>query len=195
MLIATNAVTDDLVPGLAETLVPLHSFQIATAPLGEAELATILPGEQAVSDSRRILVYYRRGPGGRLVLGGRGRMGQPASAADWRHLEHALVRLFPALAGVPIDYRWYGRVAVTTDHMPHLHVPEPGLVAFVGCQGRGVALMTAMGLELGPALASDDLGGLPFPVSPIRPIPFHALRQVGIAAAITAYRIMDAVER
>ena len=195
VLVATNAVTDGLVRGLAETLVPLHSFQIATAPLGEKQLATILPGEQAVSESRRILVYYRRGPNGRVVLGGRGRMGLPKNAADWRHLEHALVRLFPALAGVPVDYRWYGRVAMTMDHMPHLHEPEPGLVAFVGCQGRGVALMTAMGLELGPALASGDLGGLPFPVSPLRPIPFHALRQVGVAAAIAASRVMDALER
>jgi len=195
VLVATNAVTDGLVPGLAETLVPLHSFQIATAPLSGEQLATILPDEQAVSDSRRILVYYRRGPGGRLVLGGRGRMGEPRSATDWRHLEHALVRLFPALTGTAIDYRWYGRVAMTPDHMPHLHAPEPGLVAFAGCQGRGVALMTAMGLELGPALAAGDLGALPFPVTPIRPIPLHALRQVGIAAAITAYRVRDALER
>ena len=195
VLVATNAVTDGLVPGLAETLVPLHSFQIATAPLSGEQLATILPGEQAVSDSRRILVYYRRGPNGRIVLGGRGRMGLPKSAADWRHLERALGRLFPALANVPIDYRWYGRVAMTLDHMPHLHEPEPGLVAFVGCQGRGVALMSAMGLELGPALASGDLRDLPFPVSPLRPIPFHALRQVGVAAAITASRVMDALER
>ena len=96
---------------------------------------------------------------------------------------------------MPIDYRWYGRVAVTTDHMPHLHESEPGLVAFVGCQGRGVALMTAMGLDLGRALANDGIRALPFAMSPIWPIPLHALRRVGVATAITAYRIMDALER
>ncbi|BBE72801.1 NAD(P)/FAD-dependent oxidoreductase [Oharaeibacter diazotrophicus] len=195
VVVATNAATDGLIPGLARTLVPLHSFQIATAPLPERLLAGVLPGGQAVSDSRRILVYHRRGPGGRIVLGGRGRMGLPRSPADWAHLERALTRLYPALAGTPIDARWFGRVAVTTDHLPHLHRPEPGLFAFVGCQGRGVGLMTAMGLALGPALAADAVDALPFPVSPIRPIPLHGLRQIGVAAAITSYRLLDALER
>ena len=44
------------------------------------------PDGQAVSDFRRILVYYRKSPDGRLVLGGRGRMALPKSAQDWAHL-------------------------------------------------------------------------------------------------------------
>ena len=60
----------------------------------------ILPEGQAVSDSRRILVYYRKSPDGRLVLGGRGRMALPKSADDWAHLQRAMLRLYPALAGV-----------------------------------------------------------------------------------------------
>ncbi len=63
VIVATNAYTDGLVPGLARTLVPLHSFQIATAPLTAPQGLSILPGGQAVSDSRRILVYYRKSPG------------------------------------------------------------------------------------------------------------------------------------
>ena len=102
-MLATNAYTDGLIPGLAQTIVPLHSFQIATAPLSPDLAATILPEGQAVSDSRRILVYYRKSADGRLVLGGRGRMGLPTSAGDWAHLERALVRLYPMLSGVAIE--------------------------------------------------------------------------------------------
>ncbi|MBZ9990648.1 FAD-binding oxidoreductase [Mesorhizobium sp. BH1-1-5] len=195
VVLATNAYTDGLLPGLAQTIVPLHSFQIATAPLPADLAATILPGGQAVSDSRRILIYYRRSPDGRMVLGGRGRMALPSRAADWAHCERALIRLYPALAGVAVEKRWFGRVALTPDHLPHLHEPEKGLLAVVGCQGRGVGLMSALGRRMANYLASGDARQLPFPLSPIRPIPFHAFRQVGVAAAITWYRMLDAFER
>lgn len=195
VVLATNAYTDGLIPGLAQTIVPLHSFQIATAPLPSNLAATILPEGQAVSDSRRILVYYRKSADGRLVLGGRGRMALPTSAGDWAHLERALVRLYPSLSGVPIEKRWFGRVAMTPDHLPHIHEPEKGLLAVVGCQGRGVGLMTALGERIAGYFQSGDARQLPFPVSPIRPIPFHAFRQVGVAATIAWYRLLDALER
>ncbi|TPL42142.1 FAD-dependent oxidoreductase [Mesorhizobium sp. B2-4-6] len=194
VVLATNAYTDGLLPGLAQTIVPLHSFQIATAPLPADLAAGILPGGQAVSDSRRILVYYRKSSDGRMVLGGRG-MALPSSPADWAHCERALIRLYPALAGVAIEKRWFGRVALTPDHLPHLHEPEKGLLAVVGCQGRGVGLMSALGKRMANYLASGDARQLPFPLSPIRPIPFHAFRQVGVAAAITWYRMLDTFER
>jgi glycine/D-amino acid oxidase-like deaminating enzyme len=195
VVVATNAYSDGLIPGLAETIVPLHSFQIATAQLSPGRLETILPGGQAVSDSRRILVYYRRGPGGRLVLGGRGRMALPNGPKDWVHLERAMLRLYPALSEVPIEKRWFGRVAMTSDHLPHVHEPEQGLLAVVGCQGRGVGLMTALGARLATYLASGDPKSVPFPLTSIRRIPLHRFRQVGVAAAITWYRMLDAVER
>ncbi|MFD2057488.1 NAD(P)/FAD-dependent oxidoreductase [Mesorhizobium calcicola] len=195
VVLATNAYTDGLIPGLAQTIVPLHSFQIATAPLPPDLAATILPEGQAVSDSRRILVYYRKSADGRLVLGGRGRMALPTSPSDWAHLERALRRLYPMLSDVAIEKRWFGRVAMTPDHLPHIHEPEQGLVAVVGCQGRGVGLMTALGERIATYLSGGDARQLPFPVSPIRPIPFHAFRQVGVAATIAWYRLLDALER
>ena len=195
VVLATNAYTDGLLPGLARTIVPLHSFQIATAPLPADLGASILPGGQAVSDSRRILIYYRKSADGRVVLGGRGRMALPSSAADWAHCERALVRLYPALAGIAIEKRWFGRVALTPDHLPHLHEPEKGLLAVVGCQGRGVGLMSALGRRMAGYLVSGDPRQLPFPLSPIRPIPLPAFRQVGVAATIAWYRMLDASER
>jgi glycine/D-amino acid oxidase-like deaminating enzyme len=106
-----------------------------------------------------------------------------------------MVRLYPQLAGVAIARRWFGRVAMTPDHRPHIHEPEKGLIAAVGCQGRGVALMTALGQSFARYVADSDAAALPFPILPVRPIPFHAFRQVGVAAAITWYRFRDATEK
>ncbi len=195
VVVATNAYSGALVPGLSQSIVPLHSFQIATARLPEKTLARILPGGQAVSGSRRILVYYRRSHDGRLMLGGRGRMGRPRADTDWAHIERALLRLYPRIEGVPIEKRWFGRVCVTPDHLPHLHEPSPGLIAAVGCQGRGVGLMTALGQRIAAYLASGDRYDLPFPVTPVAPIPLHRFRQVGVAAAIAWYRMLDGLER
>lgn len=194
VLVATNAYSDALVPKLAQSLVWLHSFQIATEPL-PSEFDFILPGGQAVSDSRRILIYYRRSPDGRLVLGGRGPMRSPQSAGDWAHLERALHRLFPALAKVAITHRWFGRVAMTPDHLPHLHEPAPGLLVAAGCQGRGIGLMVSLGERLARYAASGDASALPLPITPLRAIPLHRFRRIAVAAQIARYRLLDGLER
>jgi hypothetical protein len=36
------------------------------------------------------------------------------------------VKIFPQLKGVPVEYRWGGRVALTRDFLPHLHEPNQG---------------------------------------------------------------------
>lgn len=84
---------------------------------------------------------------------------------------------------------------MTTDGLPHIHIPEDGLVTIVGCQGRGVAMMTAIAEPLVDFLETGDRKRLPFPIIPIRPIPFHAFRQIGVAATIAWYRMLDAAER
>lgn len=193
--IATNAYTDGLVPGLAQSIVPLHSFQIATAPLPADLLDGILPGGQAVSDSRRILVYFRKTPNGRLMLGGRGAMAVPTRVDAWAHLERALYRAFPQLGDIAITHRWFGRVAMTHDHLPRLHEPMPGMIAAIGCQGRGIGLMTALGEEIGTYLTSGDANALSLPLTPVRPIPLHGLRNIGVAAMIAWYRFLDGLER
>ncbi len=195
VLVAANAYADGLVPGLARSIVWLHSLQIATERL-PADLAdSILPEGQPVSDSRRIVIYYRKSPDGRLVLGGRGPMREPSRESDWAHLHRALLRLYPALASLKVERRWFGRVAMTTDHLPHVHEPEPGLLAVAGCNGRGIGLMAALGRYVADWAVSGDRYALPLPVTPIRPIPFHRFRRIGVASAIAWYRMRDATER
>ncbi|MBP0593779.1 FAD-binding oxidoreductase [Paraburkholderia sp. LEh10] len=189
VLIATNGYTDGLWPGLKQTVIAANSFMLATEPLPPSIGATVLGGGEVASDSRRLLLYFRKDAAGRLLLGGRGPFSDPDSARSWAHLERSLVRLFPQAEGVRIGHRWAGRVAVTRDGIPHLHMPAPGLTIALGYNGRGIAMATALGQEL----AGHLMGHRPlrFPVSPIRPIPFHGLQRLYFAAAVTWYRAMD----
>jgi glycine/D-amino acid oxidase-like deaminating enzyme len=100
-------------------------------------------------------------------------------------------RIYPNVSEVPVTHRWFGRVAMTLDHLPHIHEPAPALLTVVGCQGRGIGLQTALGEALATSIVSGDRGLLPFPVTPIRTIPFHRFRNIGAGALITFYRMLD----
>jgi glycine/D-amino acid oxidase-like deaminating enzyme len=104
-------------------------------------------------------------------------------------------KIFPELAGTPIERRWHGQVAMTPDHMPRIHEPEKGLVAAVGCNGRGVGLMVALGEKLALYARDRDPSVLPLPITPIKPIPLHGLRRIGAGALIALNRTLDALER
>jgi glycine/D-amino acid oxidase-like deaminating enzyme len=196
VLIATNAYTDGLVPGLAETLLPVNSFQIATESLPAG--VTVLPGRETVYDSRRLVLYFRISPDGRLMLGGRASFSSSrttsARVADYSVLEKVLNGIFPQLAGLPIAHRWTGLVGITLDYLPHYHQPEQGLHVLVGYNGRGVALSTRAGAFLGRKLAGAPEPG-DLPVTPIRPVPFHRYRAALLNVGMQWNRVLDLLGR
>ena len=191
VIVATGGYGDGLIPKLRETVIAPNSFIAATEPLGDNIAGSILPGGQVISDTRQLLLYFRRDHTNRLLMGGRGPFREPKSADDWGHLERAAVKLFPQIKGVAFDHRWCGRVTLTRDFLPHIHEPEPGLIVDIGCMGRGVGLQTAIGEALADYAATGDRAGLPFPVVPIVPLPFHALHKLYVSAIIGWYRMTD----
>jgi glycine/D-amino acid oxidase-like deaminating enzyme len=193
VVLATNGYSDGLWPGLKTTILPARSCQIATAPLPADLLARILPGGEAASDTRRIGVYFRIGPGGRLVVGGRGPFREPRAPQDYQRLRKALAWLYPGAAELEIEHYWSGRVAMTADHLPHLHQPAPGVIAALGYNGRGVAMATALGLAIGAHLA-DRREPLPLKASRMQPLPAHGLHPVYGEWAIRLARLRDALE-
>ena len=190
VVLATNAYTGLLWPRLHATLLPLNSFQIATAPLDAAQRATVLPGRACFSDTRRLILYAQRSADHRLVLGGRASFTIADRAADYGVLRRVLVGLFPQLADTPIEYRWVGRLALTRDFVPHLHVPAPGLLVAVGFNGKGVAMTTLMGKILSDHIRAPG-EPVPFPITGMRAIPFHAFRQPALHLAMYYHTLMD----
>ena len=191
VVVATGGYPGDLIPKLRQTIIAPNSFIVATQPLGDNIASTILPGGQVVSDTRQLLLYFRRDHTNRFLMGGRGPFREPKSDADWSHLERVVTKFYPQLADVPFEYRWCGRVSLTRDFLPHLHEPEPGLLIDIGCMGRGVGLQTAMGQAMADYVATGDAKALPFPIVPIEPLPFHALHKLYVSAIVAWYRLTD----
>ena len=192
VVIATNGYTDNIVPSLRQTVIAANSFQIATFPLDKTLAANVLPEGHTASDSRRIVLYFRKDRFNRIVIGGRGQFRDPQTAAEFSHLRRALDRMFPQLRGLPMQFQWAGRVALTKDGLPHIHEPYPGMLVGLGYNGRGIAMATAMGRVFADYLTTAE-NTLPFPVSRVSPIPFHQLQRVYLGAAIRWFMLRDAI--
>ena len=191
VILATNAYTDDLWPGLRRTVLPVQSYQVATRPLPEDVRRRVLPGGQVVSDLRRILFYFRLDPEGRLLMGGRGPLDDRGDPALFAGLEAVARRLFPRIDATSWEHRWSGRVALTADHLPHLHEPRPGVLIGLGYNGRGVAMATVMGKLLAERALGATHAEVGWPVTPIAPIPFHRWRLPAMALVVRWKRFQD----
>jgi glycine/D-amino acid oxidase-like deaminating enzyme len=111
------------------------------------------------------------------------------------HVGRRLEGLFPQLGEAAFDYVWAGYLAMTPDYFPRLHLLADGVATWIGCNGRGVALGTAMGAELARWGAGElPIEELALPVTPLAPIPAHGLAKVGARGMIWLYRRRDARE-
>jgi len=192
---ATDAYSGALWPDLQRNFVGLNSVQIATEVLSEPLRKSIIPIDLPVSETRKLIYYYRFSPDGRFVMGGRGNVEGMVPEHVFASLRMVSERLFPQLKAVAWPYRWWGQVGLTLDWLPHLAEPAPGLWSGSGYCGRGVAMATAMG----QVLANRILGGtlaradpaLDFPVKPLKRVPLWSLRKPGVASAIMWFRLRE----
>src|ERR1700676_1333698 len=194
-VLATNAYTDGLVDALRRSVIAVPSFQVATAPLPAALRGSILPERQGASDTWHLLRYFRLSADGRLVMGSRGFFGSTPVATAARHHYRAVQEIFPQLQGVRYEYHWGGLVAMTSDHLPHLHELAPGLLAGLGYNGRGVAMATVMGRLLARRIQGVSLEELGFPVTPVRAIPLHRFSRFGVRLAVEYLQLRAALAR
>lgn len=194
IIVATNGYSGDLIPKLSKTIIPVTPIQIATDPLPESIIGSVLPEGHTISDSRRIIMYARREPDNRMVYGGHGNIlpSGEIRGIDW--LRKDAVRVFPQLKGVKWTYQWGGRIAITDDHLPHLHEPKPGLLVGLGYNGRGVAMSNVMGRVMAERVLGADANSLPFPTSTIKSIPFRSVQVGGMSTAIWFMRLLDYLE-
>ncbi|MGB7299444.1 MAG: FAD-dependent oxidoreductase [Burkholderiaceae bacterium] len=193
VILATNGYTDGLWPGLTKSVVPTASFLSATAPLEPSLLRTILPGRQAVSETARVIVYYRRDAAGRLIMGAHGNLFSTRELGDTQHVRREAVRLFPELADVGWEYDWAGWPAITKNHTPHLFRLDDGVYAGLGYNGRGVASATLMGAQLA-AVILDSAEPL-IEVRPLSTFKMHPFRQIGISFHLLSRKVLDRFDR
>jgi glycine/D-amino acid oxidase-like deaminating enzyme len=155
--------SQNLHPLLRNKLMPILSNSLATRPLTEAELkATNFRSETFLTDTRTLRFYYRLLPDRRLQIGSRSAV-SGVDAEDPVHLKlltDAIARKFPPLAGIAVDYSWWGWVDVSHDMMPRIVRPDPAQSIWyaLGYGGNGVSFSTWAGKRLAERIVGQDRG-------------------------------------
>ncbi len=130
------------------------SFIMATAPLPEAVVCRINPRALAVCDANYLLDYFRLSADGRLLFGGRCNYSGREPASIRRALLPRMLRLYPALRDVAIEYEWGGRVGVVPSRIPLLGRVSPNVYFAQGYSGNGVNMSHIAG-----EIIADAIGG------------------------------------
>jgi glycine/D-amino acid oxidase-like deaminating enzyme len=193
LILATNAYTGDLWPGLRRSVVPIFSGVVATEPLSPELAAQVLPSRSVLYEMGSITTYYRMDAFDRLLMGGRSTMRDASGPEAFGYLSRYALRLWPALRDVRWTHGWNGQLAYTIDHYPHFHEPAPGVLVCLGYNGRGVAMATAMGHELARRILGTPVAELDMPITSLKEIPFHGLWRQAAAARVVYGRIRDSL--
>jgi len=202
---ATNAFSARF-PQLNNKQFPVFTYIVLTEPLSPEKLASIgWKNRQGIEDARNLIHYYRLTADNRLLFGGsdamyyyNGPLDRDRNPAVFRRLEKDLVRTFPTLAGVNIEYRWGGPVSVPLDFFPAMgYLGRDKRIAYsLGCVGHGVAMMNMAGQIMRDLILEQEtaLTGLFFINRNVIPLPPEPLRFALGEAMRNSLKALDAWE-
>lgn len=194
VVMATNAYVGALWPRLARSFFPLRVFQVATRPLPMSVRGRLLPGGQSVSDTRRNLFTFRFDAQNRVISGGMHIVSLGAEGRVPKAIHRRLARVLELPDLPPLEFAWSGMASVMPDFLPRLVELAPGLVAGFACNGRGIALSTAMGRELADWALGKPLAELAIPQREARELPFHALSKLAPNVLLPVSMIRDRMD-
>lgn len=195
VVVCTNGYTGDMLPGLSQSIVPVLTGVIATDPLPKELSAKILPNRQGVADTQRLLSWFGIDSKNRLIFGSR--TNSQEESIDKSNFTFGIRRLheiLPEVRDMEPKHLWTGRVALTLDHVPHIHKLAEGLYSGLGFNGRGVAMATTFGKVLADHCSGKTDSDNFLPITNVPKVPFSRFRSQGIAVALTWKRMMDTLQ-
>jgi gamma-glutamylputrescine oxidase len=191
-LIAVNACGGDLEPVSAAHVMPIGSFIGATVPLGKD--SPVLPGLEAVDDSRFVVRYFRRTGDGRLLFGGREIYSTAEPAGIRNAIRRQIAEIYPALKDTEITHAWGGYVGITMPRKPFVREVMPGVISAGGYSGHGVLLSNFVG-KLYAEMAAGNRDRLKL-LEELKIPPFpggRLLRQPLLFLALSWYALRDRI--
>jgi gamma-glutamylputrescine oxidase len=153
VFIAVNAYGEKLEPVSAAHVMPIGSFIGATVPLPED--SPVLPGGEAVDDSRFVVRYFRRTKDRRLLFGGREIYSTGDAGAIHTHIRRQIAEIYPALKDIELTHAWGGYVGITMPRKPFVREVMPNVISAGGYSGHGVMLSNFTGKLYAETIAGN----------------------------------------
>ncbi len=194
VMLGTGAYSDALWPGLRESLMSFRSYGLASRPVGENARATILPGKQALTDTRKLTSGVRLHADGRIHVSSDGPRFGAEGRPDLARPTRRILAMFPQLGSIEWEIVWSGWIDLTPSEFPELHELAPGLLAGLGYSGRGIALATVMGREMARYALGAAAKDLSFAITKPKPVPVGKFYPLGLNAAMAWFGVKEAIE-
>ncbi|HNP36285.1 MAG TPA: FAD-binding oxidoreductase [Woeseiaceae bacterium] len=191
IVLACNGYLGKLEPRVAGKIMPINNFVIATEPLGERANA-LIGGRFGIHDTRFVVNYFRIAEDTRLLFGGgeNYRPGFPRNIEGF--VKPYMLKLFPQLADVAIEYAWGGTLSVTVNRLPHIGRLPPNLYFAQGYSGHGISTASFAGKVIAEAITGSTARFDTLARLPIRRFPGGTLlRYPGMVLGMLYYGLKD----
>jgi len=191
LAIATNGYTSSLTPWLKRRIIPIGSYIIATEPLDAVIMDRLFPTNRMITDSRKVVFYYRPSPDRtRILFGGRVSARETDPSKSGPKLLKDLVRLFPELTRTKISHSWTGTVAYSFDELAHIGLQNEMHYAMSYC-GSGVSMASYLGMKMGRKIAEVSDSDTAFDDLQYPSRPYYFGRPWFLPLAVEWYRMTD----
>jgi gamma-glutamylputrescine oxidase len=192
LVLCGNAYLGPLAPALARRVLGVGTYIIATQPLDPARARALLPSNAAIADINWILDYFRLSADHRILFGGRVSYSafEPKRLAE--SMRRRMVRVFPQIADVKVEYTWGGYLDITLSRAPDFGRLAPNVFYLQGFSGHGMSLTGLAGKLVAEAVAGTAERFDVFARLPHRDFPGGRwLRRPSLVLAMLYYRIRD----
>ncbi len=187
VIVATLGYPQGALEGHSKNMVPFNYFQFATKPLPPSVLESVLPDRNGAWDTNLILSSYRLDAAGRLIIGSVGNIEGFAMGLNRAWAQRSIKHAFPQIETLDFEYGWYGRIAMTTDHIPRFHVLDDNMAMVTCYNGRGIGPGTVFGKLLARYMTGGSTADIPLPVSEVKGISLQFFRGLFYEAGSRIY--------
>ena len=193
VVVACNGYLDSILGSKKNKFMPINNYVVATEPLGEKRARQIIKNNYAVCDTRFIIDYYRFSEDWRMIFGGGETFTSNFVKNAKSFVSKRMIKVFPQLQNVKIDYSWGGTLAITVNRLPHFGTLMNNKVSYAfGYSGHGLALSVLAGKLIGENIHGDherfkffsDINHMSIPLGSIFRRPIYS-------SAILYYKVRD----
>lgn len=183
VVMAGNAYLKGVLPEIEGQSMPCGTQIVTTEPLGEARARALIPNGLAVEDCNYLLDYYRLTRDNRLLYGGGVNYGGDDPSDIESVIRPKMLKTFPSLADVKVEYAWSGTFLMTLNRLPQFGVINGNVYYAQGYSGHGVTCTHLAGKLIAEVIegrserfdAFAGLPHLPFPGGRLLRVPLSAL--------------------
>jgi gamma-glutamylputrescine oxidase len=154
LVLAGNAYLSGVERFLQRRMIPAKSSQIATEPLGAERAKALMNTSACVADTNFDLDYFKMTSDTRLVYGGQD-ISFRRSSSNNSPIRKNMLKTFPMLTDVKIEFLWEGLVAANARRLPDVGRIGNNVYYAHGYSGQGVCLSAVVSEILAEAICGE----------------------------------------